>query len=465
MVFGLFSSKAKKQQKQEERILKRIEEAKAAFREEVAADTRQRVLRESEQALAGLKNVVFSMFLAWYETARVKMNDLFGQTLTERLTERRHEAHNAVHALVQTVAERNPRKLIEEQMLQYRQELAKKLKDEAATSFEEALRSHTTELLHVLAKPSDIVNALQKEALPTGTRFLLTAKKSKSRIYVIEQMPMVRTIRAGDKRMPGSYRSYRLAFPYVVFVVTVDNAYSTPTSLKVYFRNERLKSLQDSLFQAALTNTHPEGTVCTNIYTGHMERAPIAEKIDFIIGEFWSSRFNRDLEMSIDRTRQALPQMRTYEAWAKETAKNPQFVLSLPWCVGGVPTVEAFLNLLSQTSERSTDFERRYGALMQEVNATTTRLSEQIAETSMRLASSCEYERVAVDAISKAVKDMYLSSCAKTEQSLHSFVNALFDEIPSRDELQTSSERFKQELITAVRTRLSQMDSRYGGLS
>lgn len=463
MVFGLFSSKAKKQEKQEARILKRIEEAKASFRDEIASETRTQVRQDAERALAPFGPLVLSMLNAWFETVRTKLNALYGSTFSERVSARRQQALAQVETLMQGVAERAPKKLIETQMTRYKQELAKQVRDSAAGRFDGLMRLHTTELLRVISQSPDLMTVLQKEMLPMGTRFLLTAKKSKSRVYIIEQLPMVRTIRDGRKGERSSIRSYRLAFPYVVFAVTVDNAYGHPTRLQVFFRNTPLRSLQDPLYQAALTNTHQDGVACTKINTDHLRNATVAERVDFVINEFWSSSFNQDLVATVYETRAQIPQVETYEKWEKETRKDAHFVLTLPWLeASGSRTVESFLNQLSSTRDRSTDLERRHAVLQQEIQTTVSHLGEAVAQTTLQLINATPFERVAVDAISAPIKEAYVASCNQTEQMLQAFVQSVFDELPSRDELNASSERFKEELFTAVRTRLARMGGVYG---
>jgi hypothetical protein len=158
--------------------------------------------------------------------------------------------------------------------------------------------------------------------LPTGCRFWIRSGAYDRQVFVVEQAPMRRTItyhasaRYGSEPVP-----YRLALPYVVFVVgTIGEQIE---GLATYFRTAPLRSLDDSLFASCLPNTTDEGLVCLG--SVRVVGATVGERVDALIGAYWASRFNQDLR------RHPLPFSGGFRSWASRSRRDPLAALSLAY--------------------------------------------------------------------------------------------------------------------------------------
>ena len=97
--------------------------------------------------------------------------------------------------------------------------------------------------------------------LPTGCRFWLRSGSMDRQVFVLEQPPVRRTITyQASRRHDSQPVSYRLALPYVVFVVGVIG--EQIEGLATYFRTASIRSLDDSLLCSTLPNTSDDGVVC-----------------------------------------------------------------------------------------------------------------------------------------------------------------------------------------------------------
>lgn len=119
--------------------------------------------------------------------------------------------------------------------------------------------------------------------LPAGTRFWFHAGTTDRSVIVVEQEPGYRTIEYLANRYDSEPVTYRLALPYVVFVVSV--VADQIMSLSCYFRTEPLRSLDDPLLAATMPNTDAYGIVCLG--TVRVTGASLAERIDSLIAAFW----------------------------------------------------------------------------------------------------------------------------------------------------------------------------------
>ena len=97
--------------------------------------------------------------------------------------------------------------------------------------------------------------------LPTGCRFWFRAGTTDRQVFVAEQAPMRRTIEYhASRRHDSEPTSYRIALPYVVFVVSTYG--EQIEGLSTYFRTAPLRSLDDQLCCSTLPNTNDDGIVC-----------------------------------------------------------------------------------------------------------------------------------------------------------------------------------------------------------
>ncbi len=158
--------------------------------------------------------------------------------------------------------------------------------------------------------------------LPTGCRFWVRAGTTDRAVFVAEQAPMRRTIEYhASRRHDSEPTSYRIALPYVVFVVSTTG--EQIEGLATYFRTAPLRSLDDQLSCSTLPNTNDDGIVCLG--SVRISGATVGERVDALIGAFWASRFNQDLR------RHPLPFSGGFRSWASRSRRDPLAALSLEY--------------------------------------------------------------------------------------------------------------------------------------
>jgi len=170
------------------------------------------------------------------------------------------------------------------------------------------------DLLSRLAEQRSAISGM----LPAGCRFWVRSSEGRE-VFVVEQLPMRRQIEYHASNRYGSEPvTHRLALPYVVFVVST--AAGRIESLSHFFRTAPLSSLDDSLEHSCLPNTSDDGVVCLG--SVHVGGDSLADRIDGLIGAFWSSRFNADIR------RHPLPFSGGFRAWASRSKRDPMAGLS-----------------------------------------------------------------------------------------------------------------------------------------
>ena len=97
--------------------------------------------------------------------------------------------------------------------------------------------------------------------LPTGCRYWLRSGTTDRQVFVLEQAPSRRTIEYhASRRHDSEPVTYRIALPYVVFVVSTIG--EQIEGLSTYFRTEPVGSLDATLLCSTLPNTSDDGLVC-----------------------------------------------------------------------------------------------------------------------------------------------------------------------------------------------------------
>ena len=158
--------------------------------------------------------------------------------------------------------------------------------------------------------------------LPTGCRFWLRSGTTNRCVFVVEQPPGRRTIEYHvSRRYDAEPTTYRLALPYVVFVVSTYG--DQIEGVATYFRTEPIGSLDANLFCSTLPNTSDDGLVCLG--SVRVSGASVGERVDALIGAFWGSRFNQDLR------RHPLPFSGGFRAWATRSRRDPLAALSIAY--------------------------------------------------------------------------------------------------------------------------------------
>jgi hypothetical protein len=156
--------------------------------------------------------------------------------------------------------------------------------------------------------------------LPTGCRFWIRSGTTDRSVFVVEQAPSRRTIEYETNRRYGTEpTTFRLALPYVVSVVSMFG--EQIEGLAMYFRTAPIASLDATLLCSTLPNTNDDGTVCLG--SVRVTGQSVGERVDALIGAFWSSRFNQDLR------RHPLPFTGGFRAWAARSRRDPLAALSL----------------------------------------------------------------------------------------------------------------------------------------
>jgi hypothetical protein len=158
--------------------------------------------------------------------------------------------------------------------------------------------------------------------LPTGCRFWLRSGTTDRSVFVVEQAPSRRTIEYhASRRHDSEPTAYRLALPYVVFVVSTIG--DQIEGLSTYFRTQPIASLDATLLCSTLPNTSDDGVVCLG--SVRIGGRSVGERVDALIGAFWGSRFNQDLR------RHPLPFSGGFRAWASRSRRDPLAALSLQY--------------------------------------------------------------------------------------------------------------------------------------
>jgi len=158
--------------------------------------------------------------------------------------------------------------------------------------------------------------------LPTGCRFWVRSGTTDRSVFVVEQPPSRRTIEYhASRRHDSEPTQYRLALPYVVFVVSTIG--DQIEGLSTYFRTQPIASLDATLLCSTLPNTSDDGVVCLG--SVRVGGRSVGERVDALIGAFWASRFNQDLR------RHPLPFSGGFRAWASRSRRDPLAALSMQY--------------------------------------------------------------------------------------------------------------------------------------
>jgi hypothetical protein len=171
--------------------------------------------------------------------------------------------------------------------------------------------------------------------LPPGTRWL--RRRKDLLLLALEHPPQCRTLRVSDgKKGNDGYRPYRLALPYVVYLLTFYR--DDFEEMKMFFRVAPLASLQDTLCHTCLPNVRGEPghygsqRVCLRYRPEMVEGVPLAQVAPALIDFFWRTGFNQDIAHSAFERAQALdPRLTDLAAWEAASEANPLFPLEIDW--------------------------------------------------------------------------------------------------------------------------------------
>ena len=188
--------------------------------------------------------------------------------------------------------------------------------------------------------------------IPTNCRYLEKLSDG-SHLVVTEEAPAIRTIKfdfpyekelyqleeAGKlkewgisrdeyiKNKPSKPYSYRLAFPYVVFIQAFDrNNYLYAG--QVFFRVARLSGFADYLLKAPLLNISSDQFICYGEF--NEENRSLEAAVQDTSLTFWSTKFNDDYVYNYQCYR-SKPIFGNYIEWEYYTELNPMFIYSADW--------------------------------------------------------------------------------------------------------------------------------------
>jgi hypothetical protein len=171
--------------------------------------------------------------------------------------------------------------------------------------------------------------------LPPGTRWLCRRKDLLN--LVVEHPPQCRTLRVSrGKKGADDYESFRLAFPYIIYVLTFYR--NDFEEMKIFFRNHTLSSLDDTLYHTNLPNVRGEPghygsqRVCLRYRPEMLEGVPLVKAAPALIEFFWSTGFNQDISNSAFERAQILDlRFAGFAAWEAASRENPLFPLEVDW--------------------------------------------------------------------------------------------------------------------------------------
>jgi len=185
---------------------------------------------------------------------------------------------------------------------------------------------------------------LNKEPMPDCVRWKIDAFNSS--IYVVELDPGLRAIRwiKDDSPAPygskATYSDRSLATPFVTMVMVVRGGFIAHA--EVFFRNQKLKSLESKLFYPTLLNVSPDSYGCKVwMCTQYLETNPawgINRTLQEVFMHLWGGGFNRSSEkhegsssFSLCKEKGIDERVADVNRWEEESKKDPNFVLKVSW--------------------------------------------------------------------------------------------------------------------------------------
>lgn len=192
-------------------------------------------------------------------------------------------------------------------------------------------------------------------------------------VFLIEVPPGVRTLRwlRDDSPVPygarATYQDVALALPYQYFFVAVTPQSELSRNQSVYFLDQPLQSLREPLGECHYYNCSVKAYgvscwICTQpvdlSLTPPCGVTPL-EQVGLFVEWFFASAFNASSEhhegssfWSKNKDHLGDKRVSTLEKWKKATAKNPNFILEVPW-VSSLSALAVFEELTPVQSGRA----------------------------------------------------------------------------------------------------------------
>jgi len=248
------------------------------------------------------------------------------------------------------------------------------------------------------------------EVVPEGTRLLKTIGDMK--LLVVEQKPVVRTVKF-ECELGNGY--YRLAFPYVVFLMWLKREQGRiyPRSLQVAYGRIPLKTLASSLYRPNLPNIDANFVCCVGrdaVYAP-LDRIPqedwsLSTIGNSIIEGFWGSTFNNDIHDNFYAEARSDERLRNLAAWASESEKDPLFIVNKNW-----QHRSTLHDVMAMAYDTSQDLKMRVGPIVDSaVTEASNALRRLIGDLSNQEAASAA-DRNAVSCFRNRLYDKLYEAC------------------------------------------------------
>jgi hypothetical protein len=221
------------------------------------------------------------------------------------------------------------------------------------------------DFLRTLNEASRSVTFPDGSALPGCVRFFY--QRDAARVVVIELPHQVRNVRWISANSPvpfgpeSKYDAVTLAFPYVVIAVLFCGPQLSGYQ-QLFYRTEPVVSETDSLLESNLLNVADGYGLQSWWCLQGMQRKDMASltwnaRIARVVEHFWEAGFNRSSEHHEFNSywQKALKQkldsrISSVEAWRENTAKDPTFVLNVPWKPAGHTILDVAEALLARAA-------------------------------------------------------------------------------------------------------------------
>lgn len=302
--------------------------------------------------------------------------------------------------------------------------LLEKLRSESAAVFSENARRNIRELLEIVRQEEARRASLEEEdlkgishrfALPSGTRFVFRSGYSVA--YVVEQMPCVRTVRMYNMDHLFQRDMFRLAFPFVVFVIAIVEG--SFFSMKVFVRNQVLKEDTDELFCPPLPNLH---TQCTPCFPAPLGEKNENETVKEAIENFWASGFHRDYYSGyFEAAQRSFPELATLDRWEMESKRDPLFVLGINWEKTNLSVLRAAEKTLKYNRRQREEFETE-----EHVRRLADSVGEEMQEACLSLIPRGNVEMADYEAALQKIREVFQASRTELEKALLGDAGSVF---------------------------------------
>jgi hypothetical protein len=232
---------------------------------------------------------------------------------------------------------------VHELLEEYKQRLAVRLGTAIEANWLQFLPYFNDHVLETIRQklPTTTSTATEPETFyPEGTKYFW--RSGDSCYLVLEQKPQVRTMHfetRGDKRIVCANKDrYRLAFPYVVFVVGLArNPEHGEAENAWYFRvaycgfsKRSVRTVHDFIYTPNIPNVHGHAVCCGVNY--EQKRGTIAEQAERLVSHFWQGTFTKDWSEDFVAMQSLCPTyFSTLEKWEEWSVRNPLFQTTVDW--------------------------------------------------------------------------------------------------------------------------------------